>query len=481
MGSHHCTDMSIVERSQTMGNPLLMLIDTLFCSKDIDLELPDMMDIDTALQQFAAWNENALSASQHDAKVLAELTLPFIYTPVPASIIAQASSTRPPTRRSVAQHLDSSENDQNGQPKSEPWVRLVDVSTKDSLLQHIAYCTLASNPSSQKNQGALKTDTKEAIGSTQKEIDLHFELISDIFQSFSFAGLDQATKLIDPTGLEYDVPVQHYNPNKPFPSIAWSSLESVENFMRAVAEQCCVDVGLLHNLNNNLELDQSTFKKPADVTHVKLFGRNIWHGPRIVNFCAFQPRRQNGTKRSINGNELTLPRIRLFGVHGAQNSLCPTHFNPLQSSQIQRLLIERFQTLANANINSSFCSRIAHLHKALHRLDDAVQVLPTRGYRALAPFLNPSPGKWSPAPPSHRNQFTLGHPLHFFRQQTETRLSTSSKLMMKWLAISSHSTSPSAPFAHATPSTPLLTHIGPGLRSCTGSKSESEVIWLVDL
>jgi hypothetical protein len=101
---------------------------------------------------------------------------------------------------------------------------------------------------------------------------LHFELISDTFQSFSFAGLDQATKLIDPTGLEYDVPVQHYNPNKPFPSIAWSSLESVENFMRAVAEQCCVDVGLLHNLNNNLELEQSTFKKPADVTHVKLFG-----------------------------------------------------------------------------------------------------------------------------------------------------------------------------------------------------------------
>jgi hypothetical protein len=46
---------------------------------------------------------------------------------------------------------------------------------------------------------------------------LHFELISDTFQSFFFAGLDQATKLIDPTGLEYDVPVQHYNPNKPFP------------------------------------------------------------------------------------------------------------------------------------------------------------------------------------------------------------------------------------------------------------------------
>jgi hypothetical protein len=213
---------------------------------------------------------------------------------------------------------------------------------------------LASNPHPKRIKGALKTDTKEAIGSPQKEIDLHFELISDTFQSFSFAGLDQATKLIDPTGLEYDVPVQHYNPNKPFPSIAWSSLESVENFMRAVAEQCCVDVGLLHNLNNNLELDQSTFKKPADVTHVKLFGPNIWHGPRIVNFCAFQPRRQNGTKRSINGNELTFPRIRLFGVHGAQNSLCPTHFNPLQSSQIQRLLIERFQTLANANINSSF-------------------------------------------------------------------------------------------------------------------------------
>jgi hypothetical protein len=67
----------------------------------------------------------------------------------------------------------------------------------------------------------------------------------------------------------------------------------------------------------------------------------------------------------------------------------------------------------------------------------------------------------------------LGHHSTFFRQQTETRLSTSSK--------SGHSTSPCAPFAHATPSTPLLTHIGPGLRSCTGSKSESEVIWLVDL